>query len=126
MNKLNYNKKVRGQGVVEYALTLVLAAVVVLFVLGLVGPAVGNVFSKVNDELGIPHGGTAAFNAWCARKGLPSGYFWGGNPNDVDIAKKTSDGYLEMWMSYQQPYYEAHGWTRVDTIPATSGAMSCP
>jgi pilus assembly protein Flp/PilA len=37
----------RGQGVVEYALILVLVAVVVIGVLSLVGPAVGNVFSTI-------------------------------------------------------------------------------
>jgi pilus assembly protein Flp/PilA len=37
----------KGQGLVEYALILVLVAVVVIVVLALVGPAIGNVFSNV-------------------------------------------------------------------------------
>lgn len=37
----------KGQGLVEYALILVLVAVVVIVVLSLVGPAVGNVFSQI-------------------------------------------------------------------------------
>jgi len=37
----------RGQGMVEYALILVLVAVVVIVVLSLLGPAIGNVFSKI-------------------------------------------------------------------------------
>ncbi|MBE9507641.1 MAG: Flp family type IVb pilin [Chloroflexi bacterium] len=37
----------RGQGLVEYALVLVLIALVVILVLTLLGPAVGNTFSNV-------------------------------------------------------------------------------
>ncbi len=37
----------RGQGLVEYALILVLVAVVVLIALALVGPAIGNLFSNI-------------------------------------------------------------------------------
>ena len=40
-----------GQGLVEYALILVLVAVVVIAVLLLVGPYVGNVFSGVVASL---------------------------------------------------------------------------
>lgn len=44
--------KEKGQGLVEYALILVLVAVVVIAVLTVLGPLIGNVFSKVNKELG--------------------------------------------------------------------------
>ncbi|UCC62242.1 MAG: Flp family type IVb pilin [Anaerolineae bacterium] len=40
-----------GQGLVEYALILVLVAMVVLAVLLVVGPAVGNAFSQIASEL---------------------------------------------------------------------------
>ena len=36
-----------GQGLVEYALILVLVAVVVIAVLTLLGPSIGNVFSSI-------------------------------------------------------------------------------
>lgn len=36
-----------GQGLVEYALILVLVAVVVIVVLAALGPVVGDVFSKI-------------------------------------------------------------------------------
>ena len=42
-----------GQGLVEYALILVLVALVVIVVLSLLGPSIGNVFSNVVDELNI-------------------------------------------------------------------------
>ena len=43
--------KEKGQGLVEYALILVLVAVVVIAVLTLLGPIIGNVFSKINSNL---------------------------------------------------------------------------
>ena len=36
-----------GQGLVEYALILMLVAIVVIIVLALMGPAVGNMYSNV-------------------------------------------------------------------------------
>ena len=43
-----------GQGLVEYALILVLVAVVVIIVLVVLGPIIGNVFSEVMDGLEQP------------------------------------------------------------------------
>ena len=43
--------KEKGQGLIEYALILVLIAVVVIVVLRLLGPKIGGVFSKVNSSL---------------------------------------------------------------------------
>jgi len=43
--------KEKGQGLVEYALILVLVAIVVIAVLTFLGPIIGNVFSKVNNTL---------------------------------------------------------------------------
>lgn len=40
-----------GQGLVEYALVLVLVAVVVIAILTLLGPQIGNVFSRVIEGL---------------------------------------------------------------------------
>lgn len=42
----------RGQGLVEYALILVLVAVVVIAILTLLGPQVGDVFSQISCALG--------------------------------------------------------------------------
>jgi pilus assembly protein Flp/PilA len=39
--------KEKGQGLVEYALILVLIAIVVIVVLTLLGPVIGNVFSRI-------------------------------------------------------------------------------
>ena len=41
----------KGQGLVEYALILVLVAIVVIVVLTLLGPIIGNVFSTLNSSL---------------------------------------------------------------------------
>ncbi len=40
-----------GQGLVEYALLLLLVALVVLAILTLLGPQIANVFSRVTDML---------------------------------------------------------------------------
>ncbi len=40
-----------GQGLVEYALIIVLVAIVVIAALLLLGPVVGNAFSTVNNSL---------------------------------------------------------------------------
>lgn len=39
--------KEKGQGLVEYALILVLVAIVVIVVLTLLGPAIGDIFSGI-------------------------------------------------------------------------------
>jgi len=44
-------QKETGQGLVEYALILVLVAVVVFAALMLIGPTIGNVFSMINNSL---------------------------------------------------------------------------
>jgi pilus assembly protein Flp/PilA len=46
-----FSPKEKGQGLVEYALILVLVAIVVIAVLTLLGPIIGNVFSKINSTL---------------------------------------------------------------------------
>ena len=40
-----------GQGLVEYALILVLVAIVVIAILLLLGPVIGNVFSNITTSL---------------------------------------------------------------------------
>lgn len=46
-----FSKSEKGQGLVEYALILVLVAIVVFAVLMLLGPIIGNVFSTINESL---------------------------------------------------------------------------
>lgn len=41
----------KGQGLVEYALVLVLVAVVVIAILTLLGPQIGEVFSRIVEAL---------------------------------------------------------------------------
>lgn len=56
-----HKQKEKGQGLVEYALILVLVAIVVIAALMILGPIIGNVFSKVNSSLsGVSGGGAAA------------------------------------------------------------------
>jgi pilus assembly protein Flp/PilA len=41
----------KGQGLVEYAIILALVAIVVVAVVRLIGPRVGNTFSNINSQL---------------------------------------------------------------------------
>jgi pilus assembly protein Flp/PilA len=43
--------KEKGQGLVEYALILVLVAIVVIVILALLGPAIGKVFSNIMSAI---------------------------------------------------------------------------
>ncbi len=45
-----FSPKEKGQGLVEYALILVLVAIVVIAALMILGPIIGGVFSKVNSS----------------------------------------------------------------------------
>jgi pilus assembly protein Flp/PilA len=51
VNSMLFAPKEKGQGLVEYALILVLVAIVVIAVLMLLGPIIGNVFSTINSSL---------------------------------------------------------------------------
>lgn len=46
-----YRPREEGQGLVEYALILVLVAIVVIAILTLVGPQIANIFSRVTSAL---------------------------------------------------------------------------
>ncbi|MBI2953935.1 MAG: Flp family type IVb pilin [Chloroflexi bacterium] len=48
---MRWLKREEGQGMVEYGLILALVAVVVIAVLTVLGPAVGNIFSSVVSSL---------------------------------------------------------------------------
>jgi len=48
---LLFSPKEKGQGLVEYALILVLVAIVVIAALTILGPRIGKVFSTINSSL---------------------------------------------------------------------------
>jgi pilus assembly protein Flp/PilA len=56
-------KNQKGQGLVEYALILVLVAIVVIAALMILGPIIGNVFSKVNSSLSNVSAGSGVVEA---------------------------------------------------------------
>jgi pilus assembly protein Flp/PilA len=49
--KVLFLPREKGQGLVEYALILVLVAIVVIAILLLLGPVIGNVFSNIVTSL---------------------------------------------------------------------------
>ena len=73
MSVKSHKKQEKGQGLVEYALILVLVAIVVVVVMALLGPAIGKIFSQVNTALG-GGGDGGTIGAYCSYGGLPSGY----------------------------------------------------
>ncbi len=46
-----YLPREEGQGLVEYALILVLVAIIVIAILAILGPQIGNVFSRITSGL---------------------------------------------------------------------------
>ena len=46
-----YQPREEGQGLVDYALILVLVAFVVISILAWLGPAIGNIFSRIVSSL---------------------------------------------------------------------------
>jgi pilus assembly protein Flp/PilA len=50
-NTMFFAPQEKGQGLVEYALILVLVAIVVIVILALLGPAIGNVFSTIMNAI---------------------------------------------------------------------------
>lgn len=49
-----YLPQEEGQGLVEYALILVLVAIIVIAILAILGPQIGNVFSRITSGLQAP------------------------------------------------------------------------
>ena len=46
-----FHPQEKGQGLVEYAIILVFVAIVVIAIMRLLGPRVGNIFSTINSSL---------------------------------------------------------------------------
>jgi pilus assembly protein Flp/PilA len=85
MFKTKSKRQQKGQGLVEYALILMLVAVVVIAVLLILGPMIGNVFSGINNSLvvdGASAGGVSTAGAsWsCANPTTQSACLAKSNP----------------------------------------------
>jgi pilus assembly protein Flp/PilA len=46
-----FHPQEKGQGLVEYAIILVFVAIVVIAIMRLLGPKIGNIFSTINSSL---------------------------------------------------------------------------
>ena len=51
VNPMQFLQKEKGQGLVEYALILVLVAIVVIVIVSLLGGSIGNVFSNIISNI---------------------------------------------------------------------------
>ena len=90
-------KQEKGQGLVEYALILVLVAIVVIAALMVLGPIIGNVFSTINNSLStVSTGGDvpdapAAPDCSAEQAVLDQAIFaQAANPSDVNQAAMTN------------------------------------
>jgi len=79
--KLLARSREEGQGLVEYALILVLVAIIVIAVLLILGPTIGNVFSDIKQVLVNPEsaGNEVLLSASATRTGMDTG-------NDVVVS----------------------------------------
>ncbi|MGB3700035.1 MAG: pilus assembly protein [Anaerolineales bacterium] len=48
---MNTSNREQGQGLVEYALIMILVVIVVIVVLYLLGPAIGNLYSEIIQSI---------------------------------------------------------------------------
>ncbi len=46
-----FSPKEKGQGLVEYSIILALVAIIVIAVVRLLGPTIGNTFSSINNSI---------------------------------------------------------------------------
>jgi len=49
--KMFLSKQEKGQGLIEYALIIVLVSIVVIVVLALLGPAISNIFQQIINTI---------------------------------------------------------------------------
>ena len=93
MFKASHSRKESGQGLVEYALILVLVAIVVIAVLMLLGPIIGNVFSSINSSLSGFGGGSSGSSL----ADVPPGSTWAGHHNPTNETDCLANGPNHVW-----------------------------
>ena len=54
VNFIRQRRSAEGQGLVEYALILVFVAVMMIILITLIGPAIGNMYSNIVTQLNRP------------------------------------------------------------------------
>lgn len=91
-NLLKVTKREEGQGLVEYALILVLVSVVVIVVLSLVGPGVGNIFSQVTTALNGAAAGESVSGTCLQHNGGGNDWLIDGESIDNATQLSSSDG----------------------------------
>jgi pilus assembly protein Flp/PilA len=81
----------RGQGLVEYALILVLVAIVVMVILALLGPAIGNVFSNIVAAIeNAGGGGTITGVTASINHGIVTVRVW--TSKDIEVSVSSTSG----------------------------------
>jgi pilus assembly protein Flp/PilA len=103
MQMFNFNRKEKGQGLVEYALILVLIAIVVIVAMRVLGNKVSDTFGTVNTNLAVGEGGEAGGGeAAAVGSDHPTYTQYGGNY--VNVASATNNFCNEMGAPSGAPY----------------------
>ena len=115
MNKISTQLHEKGQGLVEYALIMVLVSLVVIVVMSLLGPSISNVYCQVLSDLGQecetqqanepepeppapvgPTTGQEARQAYCdARPGWTGVVNWSFNPSGHEFSHNGTSYHVE-------------------------------
>ena len=105
-----YRTTEKGQGLVEYALILVLVSIVVIVVLLILGPTIGNVFSKINSNLpGVGGGGVVSVT-----------------PVPTHTSQTVYHTASELCAAHPGERYSHQGGESGDVIVLINGAHLCP
>lgn len=132
MFKAVFSKKEEGQGLVEYALVLVLVAVVVIAILTVLGPQIGNVFSRVMSGLGASDsGGTTTTSLANEPTDFGSSQWKNGWDKETPINNYcASEGSNAKYNLYHipsaSPYYIASGFPWTQNNPQFLNTGTCP
>jgi len=123
----------KGQGLVEYAIILALVAVVVIGVMSILGPKIGNTFITINASLEFGSGSaspqTLANNTFanhCSNRGYASGTTQTWPSGDV-VVYLQNDG-LTYTRFANDPFFTTNSSqvvTNYGTIPAGT-TVTCP
>lgn len=134
MKKLFSSKNEKGQGLIEYAIILALVAIVVIAVMRILGPKIGNTFSTINASLQIGGGAAAAapapYSQMCTLANYASGQTMGPFLSDRYVATLRSpwNSTLLVWGSnpgLTNPDSEFYNPTILETLPAGQ-TITCP
>lgn len=127
------NKNERGQGLVEYALILVLVAIVVIVAVTALGPQISGVYDRVTAALGGGGSGGGSpselARLFCEYMSLPSGLVMGPFDEPVVYFLYEYNGHREEEADFEErynTYWEPNFYTEYHGTVAAGTEIICP